>query len=333
MVSRERQKILGSFGLLTVALVMAMAAALFSACAKPPQELRISSLLWPGYEPLVLAETLNYFDEAPIRVLDYLSNTDAMAAFKNHRLEAGAFTLDETLQLLADGVDVQVVLIMDTSHGGDVIVANPDIASVKALKGHAVAVESSAVGAYVLQRALDLNGLTLDDIRVKTTHAMEQKQAFEHGQVAAAVSFDPYRTQLLQTGKHTIFDSTQIADEILDVLVVRTDVIEQSPELVRTLVAGWFKALDYQRRYPENAAGYALPRYKVSLETYLDSLSGLRFTSLAKNQRLLAPSDSPLHALEPKLKKALIKLGLVDAALQETALLKGHLNHAFLPTP
>jgi NitT/TauT family transport system substrate-binding protein len=265
--------------------------------------------------------------------LDYLSNTDAMAAFKNHRLEAGAFTLDETLQLLADGVDVQVVLIMDTSHGGDVIVANPDIASVKELKGQAVAVESSAVGAYVLQRALDMNGMTLDDIRVKTTHAMEQKQAFEQGQVAAAVSFDPYRTQLLQVGKRTIFDSTQIEDEILDVLVVRTDVIEQSPELVRTLVAGWFKALDYQHRYPENAAGYALPRYKVSVEGYLDSLSGLQFTTLAKNRRLLAASDSPLLALEPKLKKALIKLGLVPPALRETALLKDHLNHAFLPTP
>jgi NitT/TauT family transport system substrate-binding protein len=319
-------------GWIAVFVSMALSVWLLTACSKPPQELRISSLLWPGYEPLVLAEKLGYLDEAPIRILDYLSNTDAIAAFKNHRLEAGAFTLDETLQLLADGVDLQVVLILDTSHGGDVILANPDIANVKALKGKSVAVERSAVGAYLLQRALDLNGLTLDDITVQTTHAMEQKQAFEAGRIDAAVTFDPYRTQLLEAGKHPVFDSTQIPDEILDVLVVRRDVMAQSPELVQTLVTAWFKALDYQSRHPRKAAGFALPRYKVSLETYMDSLSGLRFTSLARNQALLGP-DSPLHALEPRLKEALGKLDLIDEAAQTKPLLKGHLNDAFLPTP
>jgi len=305
---------------------------LLSSCAsKPQQELRISSLLWPGYEPLVLAEKLGYFQEAPIKILDYLSNTDAIAAFKNHSLEAGAFTLDETLQLLADGVDVQIVLVMDTSDGGDVILANPDIQSISDLKGRPVAVESSAVGAYVLQRALELNGLTLNDIDVISTHAMEQQQAFKNGEVVAAVTFDPYRTELTQAGKRPIFTSKSIPNEIIDVLVVRTDVVQNNPKVIRQLVKGWFKALAFQKANPKKAAEYALTRYKVSTEEYLKSLSGLKFTSLAENKVLLNSSKSPLYELEPKLKKTLFSLGLVNPAEHDALLLSQHLNGRFLP--
>lgn len=303
---------------------------LASCSSKPQQELRISSLLWPGYEPLVLAEKLGYFQDAPIKILDYLSNTDAIAAFKNHTLEAGAFTLDETLQLLADGVDVQIVLIMDTSDGGDVIVANPDIQSVSDLKGKPVAVESSAVGAYVLQRALELNGLSQHDVEVVSTHAMEQRQAFKNGEVVAAVTFDPYRTELIQSGKHSIFNSKSIPNEIIDVLVVRTDVLEKKPKVIRQLVQGWFKALAYQQAYPEQAAEYALPRYKVSSEAYLQSLSGLKFTTLAENKTLLDRQNSPLYELEPKLKSTLVNLGLVHKKYLDNLLLSQHLTDRYV---
>lgn len=315
-----------------VFLLSLLSGLLLSSCAsKPQQELRISSLLWPGYEPLVLAEKLGYFQQAPIKILDYLSNTDAIAAFKNHSLEAGAFTLDETLQLLSDGVDIQIVLIMDTSDGGDVILANPDIQSISDLKGHPVAVESSAVGAYVLQRALELNGLTLDDIDVISTHAMEQQQAFKNGEVVAAVSFDPYRTELIQDGKHPIFNSKSIPNEIIDVLVVRTDVVENNPKVIRQLTQGWFKALAFQKENPNKAAEYALPRYKVSTEEYLKSLSGLKFTTLKENKTLLDRQASPLYELEPKLKKTLSSLGLVNQVDHDTLLLSKHLNGRFLP--
>lgn len=321
------QKTKWAFFLLTL-----LSGILLSSCAsKPQEELRISSLLWPGYEPLVLAEKLGYFQNAPIKILDYLSNTDAIAAFKNHSLEAGAFTLDETLQLLADGVDVQIVLIMDTSDGGDVILANPDIQSVSDLKGRPVAVESSAVGAYVLQRALELNGLTLDDIEVVSTHAMEQQQAFKSGEIVAAVTFDPYRAELIQTGKHSIFNSKSIPNEVIDVLVVRSDVVDHNPKVIRQLTQGWFKALAFQKENPKKAAEYALPRYKVSTQEYLKSLSGLKFTSLEENKALLNSQQSPLYQLEPKLKKTLFSLGLVNQVDHDTLLLSKHLNSRFLP--
>lgn len=59
---------------------------------KPQTPLRIGAVLWPGYEPLYLASKLGYFKDQPVKIIDYLSNTDAIQAFKNNNLNAAAVT-------------------------------------------------------------------------------------------------------------------------------------------------------------------------------------------------------------------------------------------------
>ena len=243
-------------------------------CAEKPKEtLRIGAVLWPGYEPLYLADKLGYYEDQPIKIIDYLSNTDSMLAFHNNYLQAGAFTLDEVLQILADGIDVDVILIMDISNGGDVIVANPGINSIKDLKGKPVAVESTAVGAYVLKRALDLNGMNINDIKIVSINAMEQISNFTEGHAVAAVTFDPYRTQLLKLGKKEIFNSTAIPNEIVDVLVVRKDYSRKYPEVIQHLTDAWFKTLEYQRANPVKSAEYSLKRFNTSWDSPLTAVT------------------------------------------------------------
>ena len=86
------------------------------------------------------------------------------------------------------------------------------------LKGKSVAVESGALGAFVLSRALALNGMQASDVNVVHLESNEQPSAFEKGQVDGAVTFDPYRVQFLRAGASTLFDSTQIPGEIVDLL-------------------------------------------------------------------------------------------------------------------
>ncbi len=122
------------------------------------------------------------------------------------------------------------------------------------LKGKSVAVESSALGAFVLSRALALNGMQASDVNVVHLESNEQPSAFEKGQVDGAVTFDPYRAQFLQAGATTLFDSTQIPGEIVDLLAVRASVFEKQPKAIQALLAGWFGAIDYMEREPKDAA-------------------------------------------------------------------------------
>ncbi|MDH5570177.1 MAG: ABC transporter substrate-binding protein [Gammaproteobacteria bacterium] len=301
---------------------------ILGSCAEKPQKtLRVAAVLWPGYEPLYLASKLGYYDKHPIKIIDYLSNTDAIQAFKNNNLEAGAFTLDETLQILSEGIDVDIVLIMDTSNGGDVILANQDINSVKDLKGKAVAVESSAVGAFVLKRALELNDMTISDITVISTNAMEQASSFNEGKIVASVSFDPYRTQLIKAGKKEIFNSTLLPDEIIDVLIVRRDYSQQHPETIQHLVNSWFRAMEYQTSNPVESANYSLKRFNTTSSDYISSLKLLQFASKEDNHRLLNALTSPLLTQQHKITEILNELGLI----RETPSLEGHLDQSYIP--
>ena len=110
---------------------------------------------------------------------------------------------------------------VDISHGADVVVGRKGLKTMRDLQGKSVAVESSALGAFVLSRALTLNGMQAGDVNVVHLESNEQTSAFEKGQVDGAVTFDPYRAQFLQAGATTLFDSTQIPGEIVDLLAVR----------------------------------------------------------------------------------------------------------------
>ncbi len=301
---------------------------LLSGCVDRPQEtLRVGAVLWPGYEPLYLADKLGYYKGQPIKIIDYLSNTDTILAFKNNNLHAAAFTLDETLQLLADGVDIDVILIMDMSYGGDVILANPGIDRVEELRGKSVAVESSAVGMFVLKRALELHDMDVSDIQIVSTNAMEQASNFATGNIVAAVSFDPYRTQLVKSGKQEIFNSTLIPNEIIDVLVVRRSYSEQYPETVKHLVEAWFKALSYQTQNPQKSAAYSLKRFDTTVEDYIASLELLKFSTKDDNRRLLDSQNSPLLQQQQHMIEILYELELI----KKTPSLQGHLNSRYIP--
>jgi NitT/TauT family transport system substrate-binding protein len=106
-------------------------------------------------------------------------------------------------------------------------------------------VESGALGAFVLSRALALNGMQASDVNVVHLESNEHPGAFDKGQVDAAVTFDPYRAQLLAAGASTHYDSTQIPGEIVDLLAVRAPVVVGQPKTIQALLAGWFAALDF----------------------------------------------------------------------------------------
>ena len=60
--------------------------------------------------------------------------------------------------------------------------------SMRDLKGKSVAVESSALGAFVLSRALAVNGMQSTDVNVVHLESNEQPSAFEKGEVDGAVT-------------------------------------------------------------------------------------------------------------------------------------------------
>jgi NitT/TauT family transport system substrate-binding protein len=254
--------------------------------SQPP--LRIGTNVWIGSEPLYLARDLGHLEREAVQLVEYPSASEVSRAFRNQAIDGMVISLDELFMLAVDGLRPKVVLIVDVSHGADVVVGREGLQRMQDLKGKRIAVESGALGAFVLSRALALNGMVASDVSMVHLESNEHPVAFQQGKVDGAVTFDPYRTQLIAAGAHTLFDSSQIPGEIVDLLAVRDSVLENNQHGVDALLRGWFKALDYLKREPGDASARMAVREQITGEQFLRALQGLRIPSLAENLQMLA---------------------------------------------
>jgi NitT/TauT family transport system substrate-binding protein len=292
---------------------LALALCLAGCAREPEPALRIGTNVWIGSEPLYLARELGHLNSATIRLVEYPSASEVLRAFRNQTIDGMVISLDELFGLAADGLQPRIVLVVDISHGADVVVGRPDMRTMRDLKGKRVAVESGALGAFVLSRALALEGMRASDVNVVHLESNEQPKAYEKGEVDGAVTFDPYRTQLLRAGAKTLFDSTRIPGEIVDLVAVRSSVLEKQPAAVQALLAGWFSAVDYLKREPRDAARRMGMRQQTTAEQFLESLQGLRIPSREENLKMLGGATPELVVTGRRLMDLMLQAKLLSA--------------------
>jgi len=293
-----------------VALALALVA--LSGCSREPESaLRIGTNVWIGSEPLYLAREIGKLDPATVQLVEYPSASEVLRAYRNQAIDGMVISLDELFGLAVDGLDPRVILVVDVSHGADVVVGRPEMKTMRDLKGKSVAVESGALGAFVLSRALAKNDMQASDVNVVHLESNEQPRAYEKGQVDGAVTFDPYRAQFLQAGARVLFDSTQIPGEIVDLVAVRASMLERKPKAVQALLTGWFDAIDYLKREPADAARRMGIRQQTSGEQFQAALKGLHIPSRSENLAMIGGAQPELVVTGKRLMKLMVDAKLL----------------------
>ena len=267
--------------------------------------LRIAHNNWPGYESLPLAESEQLYQGVNVITHRLDSATEVIRAFKQDVVDVAAVTLDEALLLQSKIEDeIQIIAVMDISHGADAILARKTIASMAELKGKKVGVESTALGAFFISRATDLTpGLSLKELKIIPVTYSHHHEAFLANEVDAIVTFEPVKSMILKSSAHVIFDSTSIPNEIVDILITRRQFAESNSKALKALVAGHFKALKYIEHNSKDALTKMAKFEKIGIDEFEKSLSGLKIPNKKENHILL-DSQSPL------LKKTIKKLHL-----------------------
>ncbi len=294
-------------------LLLALLATLLVGCGgETAAPLRLGTNVWPGYEPLYLARDLGQWQAGSIRLLEYPSASEVLRAFRNKSLEGASLTLDEVLSLRQLNIPVTVVLIHDISDGADVIIAKPDIKRMSDLRNKRIGVESGALGAFVISRALELNGLSIESVNIEHVNVNLHEQTFKKGEVDAVVTFEPVRTVLLSAGGNEIFSSREMPGEIVDVLVVHQEFVDKNPEIVQQLIDGWFKALAYMDSNEADAVARMAKRLRISANEVASSYDGLLLPSRAENYKLLSGSKPVLGETINKLNRSMVDMGLLE---------------------
>ncbi|MFN7138007.1 MAG: ABC transporter substrate-binding protein [Limisphaerales bacterium] len=294
---------------------------LFCGCGQKPESvLRVGTVIWPGYEPLFVGRDEGYFAET-IQIVEYPGTPEIHRSFQNRAIEIATVTLDEALQLAEMQPDVRVIMAIDFSNGADALLCTPGITSLSDLKGKRIGAELNAVGAFILSRVLDLADLTLNDVEVVPLSTAGTEAAYFNREVDAVVAYEPFVSRLQEAGAHTLFDSSQMPGEIVDVLVAREETLQTHRRALTNLLTGWFRAANQFRAKNPDALQIAAHRENVDYETFLKSLGNLEILTLERNLALFDPSNGAMANTVRKLGASMKKYKLLGKMIDPHVLL------------
>lgn len=276
------------------ACILAVAAMFWFNLGKeaPQDPIRIATSPWPGYEFVHLADRKGFFKEegVSVRLIRFSVLEDARRAFERGQVDGMTSTLIELLQAHEHGNAGKVVLIADFSNGADVVIARKGINSPADLKGKKLGAESASLGVFVLARALNKAGLSLDDVKLMDMGPLNIEKALLSGEIDALHTYPPYSTDIL---KHKdavtkIFDSTQIPGEVVDIVSFSPDIIAHRMKDIIALRRAWDKAVAYARQHPKEANKIMAEVEGIRPQEFADALSGAKILSLAEQRPLMA---------------------------------------------
>jgi len=184
-----------------------------------------------------------------VQRFDYAASLDA---FVGKNIDACTMTNMEALDMpAAAGVDSTALIVGDYSNGNDAVLARNNL-TLAQLPGKRIMLVQKTVSEYLLERAMDVNGLgaQIPQLRLMNTSDSDLVGAFlgnKGNQVA--VTWKPLVSQILAQGGDVkpLFDSSRIPGEILDLLVVRTEVLQRpdgsGARFAKAITGAWYETV------------------------------------------------------------------------------------------
>jgi len=183
-----------------------------------------------------------------VQRFDYAPSLDA---FVGRNIDACTMTNMEALDMpAASGVPTTVILIGDYSNGNDALLVRNGL-QMKDLAGKKMLLVEKTVSEYLFDRALTLNSLRdqISKVRMINTSDADIQSAFlSDASVGAVVTWKPMLSQIAQQkGISSLFNSSQIPGEILDLTVVRNDVLDRrdgsGQKFAKALAGAWYEMM------------------------------------------------------------------------------------------
>ena len=266
-----------------------------------PQRLTLAIQTWVGYGPLYLAAEKGFFAEDGLDLVFVHEDLDAARsdAFRAGMLDVEAGTIDVLVNKRAAGLPVVAVAPIDYSLGADAVVATSDIHVLADLVGKKVALARDNAGEIFLSYLFHQAGLPFERGTIVSMAPDKAAEAFLNAEVDAAVTWEPWVTRALaREGAHVLVSTKDEPEIIVDVFNVREELVREKPDLVRALLRGWYKALDYYRANPDKASAIIAPYFNLSPQQYREQVAKLHWVTYSEALKDFGTEDEPGRLFE-----------------------------------
>ena len=246
----HREKRRSGIFIVTLAMVLIAGFVVLPAPSFAQQKVKVAWSIYVGWMPWEYAAAQGILqkwgDQYGIQFelvrLDYIPSVEAYVA---KQVEACTMTNMECLDMpSASGIDSTVLIVGDYSNGNDAVLTRDGITMAN-IAGNVVTGVELSVSHYTIVRGLEMGGLREEDITFINTSDSDIGPMFlADTSQKVVVTWNPIVMQLLQApGVQKIFDSSQIPGEIIDCLVIRTDVLKANPNVGKALVGAWYEVM------------------------------------------------------------------------------------------
>lgn len=269
----------------------------FAAAAPEPGAVKMGVEPWLGYGQWHVAKHYDLFKNnglAQVEVINFAEDKDINAALASGQIDAANIATHTAMAMIAAGLPVKVVLLLDQSQTADAMLTVSGINTLQDLKGKSVAYEEGTTSDILLHSALTSVGLTLSDIKPVPMPASSAGTALIAKRVDAAVTYEPYLSVAKKSDPtvRMLYSGKNDPGLISDVLVVRDDFLKNQPGQVNALIKTWDDAL---RHYNSNTkADRAIIAKEVGAEPddLNSAFDGVKYYTLAENRRVLGQQFS-----------------------------------------
>jgi NitT/TauT family transport system substrate-binding protein len=176
-----------------------------------------------------------------MKQMDYIESINQYTA---GAFDAVTLTNMDALSIpAAGGVDTTAVIIGDYSNGNDAIILKGKD-KLEDIKGQSVNLVEFSVSHYLLARALESVKLAEKDVKVVNTSDADISAAYKTPDVTAVVTWKPMVSTILESSDaKVVYDSSKTPGEIIDMMVVNTDVLKDNPKLGKALAGIWYETM------------------------------------------------------------------------------------------
>lgn len=281
-------------------LLLATAATLTSPISKAQDSFSLCWSIYVGWMPWEYGDTTGIIDKwadkygievEVVQINDYIESINQYTA---GQFDACSMTSMDALTIpAAGGVDSTALIVGDFSNGNDAVILKEG-STLADIEGQRVNLVELSVSHYLLARGLDSVGLSERDLTVVNTSDADMVAAYSSSDVTAVTTWNPLVNEILAIpGSTKVFDSSQIPGEIIDTLMVKTEVLEANPELGKALTGAWYEIMAAMesdsevRAHMGEASGTDQAGYEAQLAT---------------TQMFYSPADAVAFVKSPELK-------------------------------
>lgn len=296
------------------------------------EPLRVGHDYWIGYSGVFIADEMGFFEEegVDVRFTSFAGPGDSLPPLIAGHLDLNLTTL-HNLALIAgreDGPPLELVYLIDSSHGADAVVAKPEIESVRDLKGKKIAVTLNEANHLFLMVALEQAGLSEDDVKLINVSADDAGAAFLSGNVDAAVTWEPWVSRAKSGDGHVIYSTKDATDLIINAIVAPERTQDARPDDITAFIRAVDRGVKFLETNPEKSKRIIADRLETDVSAVGEMLDGDKIYDLAANRRLLqVQGESPVEATMATILAFLTERDLIDDAVDPGSLI----DPSFLP--